>query len=171
MGVFMSSVAFRRSSKTNWEKVKPQIQSMYQGLEGLVDNLDSEGPGYAIVSPYGDMGMLLSELPQKISTLTGDWAVFANCCDSDFNLLELYYDGTLVDKCYIGECFEDYGELDEYAKPELEKWLPLLADAGRLPELAQALGEVVVFAEDNLRLLSELTELPIFDDKLVFGLE
>ena len=55
-------------------------------------------------------------------------------------------------------------------EPVPTNWLPLLVDQSRLPELEQALGEVDVFAEDNLRLLSEVTELPIFDDELVFGM-
>ena len=175
MGMFMASVAFRPEPQTDWAVIKPQIESMFKGLEGLTDNLDSDGPGYAIVSPYGDMGMFLAELPGKISALTGGWAVFASCNDSDFDLLELYHNGQLLDKCYVGECFEDYfEEFDEevgYGKPALEKWLPLLLDAGQRPELEQALGGVDVFAEENLRLLSELTGLPIFDDGLMLAVE
>ena len=175
MGMFMASVAFRVTDKNDWAQIKPRIESMFRGLDGLTNNLDSEGPGYAIVSPYGDMGMFLAELPEKISRMTGDYAVFASCNDSDFDLLELYRNGVLLDKCYVGECFEDYleeiGEDVGYGKPNLEKWLPLLADQSRLPELQQALGEVDVFAEDNLRLLSDVTGLPIFDDALMLGLE
>lgn len=171
MGVFMASVAFRRTDKTDWEKVKPRIESMFKGLDGLTDNLDSEGPGYAIVSPYGDMGMFLAELPEKISALTGDYAVLANCCDSDFDMLELYRGGELLEKCYVGECFEGYEEFGDYDRPNVQRWLPLLADASRVQELEEALGEVDVFAEDNLRLLSELTGLPVFTDDLVFGME
>ena len=171
MGVFMASVAFRVTQQEKWTALKPQIESMFKGLDGLTDNLDSDGPGYAIVSPYGDMGMFLAELPEKISKMTGDYVVFASCCDSDFDLLELYHNGEMLEKCYIGECFEGYDEMGDYEKPDLEKWKLLLQDQSRLPELEQALGEADVFAEDNLRLLSELTELPIFDDKLVFGAE
>ena len=170
MGVFMASVAFRITEKNNWEVIKPQIVSMFKGLEGLTDNLDSDGPGYAIVSPYGEMGMFLAELPEKISKMTGDYAVFANCCDSDFALMELYHNGTVVEKSCIGECYEEFEDFVGSTEPVPTNWLPLLVDQSRLPELEQALGEVDVFAEDNLRLLSEVTELPIFDDELVFGM-
>ena len=169
MGVFMASVAFRITEKNNWEVIKPQIESMFKGLDGLTDNLDSDGPGYAIVSPYGEMGMFLAELPEKISKMTGDYAVFANCCDSDFALVELYHNGTLVEKSCIGECYEEFEDFVGSTEPVPSIWLPLLVEQSRLPELEQALGEVDVFAEDNLRLLSEVTELPIFDDELVFG--
>lgn len=169
MGVFMASVAFRCEDQANWQRVKPEILGMLRSLDGLTHNLDSKGADYAIVSPYGDVAM--PGFAEKVSALVEGYAVQTNCCDSDFNLLELYHNGELLDKCYVGECFEDYDEMGEYGKPELSKWLPLLADKSRLPELEQALGEVDVFAEDNLRLLSELTGLPIFDDELVFGLE
>lgn len=170
MGVFMASVAFRITEKNNWEVIKPQIESMFKGLDGLTDNLDSDGPGYAIVSPYGEMGMFLAELPEKISKMTGDYAVFANCCDSDFALVELYHNGTLVEKSCIGECYEEFEDFVGSTEPVPSSWQPLLVEQSRLPELEQALGEVDVFAEDNLRLLSEVTELPIFDDELVFGM-
>ena len=171
MGVFMASVAFRVTDKNKWAAIKPQIESMFKGLDGLTDNLDLDGPGYAIVSPYGEMGMFLAELPEKISALTGGYAVFANCCDSDFALLELYRNGELVEKSSIGDCYEDFEDYGGSTEPAVFNWLPLLADKDRLTELEQALGEVDVFAEDNLRLLSEVTELPIFDDELVFGME
>ena len=171
MGVFMASVAFRVTEKNNWAFIKPRIESMFKGLDGLTDNLDSDGPCYAIVSPYGEMGMFLAELPEKISRMTGDYAVVANCCDSDFALLELYHNGALVEKSCIGDCYENFEDYDGSTEPEVFNWLPLLMDKARLPELEQALGEVDVFAEDNLRLLSEVTGLPIFDDELVFEAE
>ena len=171
MGVFMASVAFQVTQKERWTALKPQIQAMFKGLDGLTDNLDSDGPGYAIVSPYGDMGMFLAELPEKISKMTGGYVVFASCCDSDFAMMELYRNGLLVEKSSIGDCYEDFEDYDGSTEPATFNWLPLLKDRSRLPELEQALGEVDVFAEDNLRLLSELTELPIFEDELVFAEE
>jgi hypothetical protein len=170
MGVFMASVSFGITEKNNWEVIKPQIESMFKGLDGLTDNLDSDGPGYAIVSPYGEMGIFLAELPEKISKMTGGFAVFANCCDSDFALMELYHNGTLVEKSCIGECYEEFEDFVGSTESAPSNWLPLLVDRSRLPELEQALGEVDGFAEDNLRLLSEVTQLPIFDDELVFGM-
>ena len=171
MGVFMASVAFQATEKNNWSVIKPQIESMFKGLDGLTDNLDSNGPGYAIVSPYGDMGMFLAEMQEKISRMTGGYVVFASCCDSDFALLELYRNGTLVEKSCIGDCYEEFEDYAGSTEPAVFNWLPLLADKGRQAELEQALGEVDVFAEDNLRLLSELTGLPIFTDELVFGMD
>ena len=171
MGVFMSSVAFRCGAKTDWEVVKPQIRAMYQGLAGLVDNLDSEGPGYAIVSPYGDLGMYLAELPGKISALTGDHAVFATCCDSDFAMLELYRDGALVEKCVIGEMYEEFAEFEDSAAPNLEVWAQLLPE-GASQELLMAAFEMNGWdVMGNLQLLSKATGLPIFDDGLVLGLD
>lgn len=171
MGVFMASAAFRRTEKTDWAALKPQIEALFQGIGGLTHNLESEGPGYAVVSPFGDLGPAQSALTAKLSALTGDYAVLTHCCDSDFALLELYRSGELVEKSYVGECFEDYEEFGDYDQPDTANWLPLLTDASRAPELEEALGEVDIFAEDNLRLLSELTGLPIFDDELVFGME
>lgn len=171
MGVFMASVAFRRTDKTDWEHVKPQIEAMFKGLDGLTDNLDSEGPGYAIVSPYGDMGMFLADLPEKISSLTGDYAVFANCCDSDFALLELYRGGKLVEKSVVGECYEEFDDFVDAREPNPANWSVLLKDGMELTTLAGAFSEDSGFAEDNLRLLSKATGLPIFDDELVFAAE
>ena len=172
MGVFMASVAFLAPERNRWTEIKPQIKEMFKGVDGLTDNLDTDGFGYGIVSPYGDKGMLLAELPEKISALTGGWAVFANCCDSDFALMELYHNGTLVEKSCIGECYyEEFEDFDGCTEPDVSNWMPLLLDAGRLQELELALGEVQVFAEANLRLLSILTGMPIFDDTLVFGEE
>lgn len=171
MGVFMASVAFRCTDKTDWVHVKPQIEAMFRGLEGLTDNLDSDGPGYAIVSPYGDMGMFLADLPATISALTGDWAVFANCCDSDFSLLELYCNGKLVEKSVIGEMYEEFEDFEGACAPSYDNWAQLLLPEFEAELLQMALGEVAVFAEDNLRLLSKVTGLPVFDDALVFGQE
>ena len=172
MGVFMASVAFTAPEQSRWVQIKPQIEAMFKGVEGLTDNLSTDGTGFAIVSPYGDMGMFLAELPEKISALTGGWAVFANCCDSDFALLELYHNGELVEKSCIGECYyEEFEDFDGCTEPDVSNWMPLLLDAGRLQELELALGEVEVFAEANLRLLSILTGMPIFEDSLVFGEE
>lgn len=169
MGVFMASVAFRPAEKTDWAAVKPQIEAMFKGLDGLTDNLDSDGPGYAIVSPYGDMGMFLAELPGKISALTGGWAVYANCCDSDFALLELYHNGELVEKSCIGELYEEFEDFEDAAAPMAENWMPLVQPGFHAQMLQAAFDEDFVFAEDNLRLLSKVTGLPIFDDELVFG--
>lgn len=169
MGMFMASVSFRCADRERWTVVKPQIEELFLGLDGLVCNFDSEGPGYAIVSPYGDMGMFLAELPPRISALTGDYAVMATCVDSDFDLLELYHNGALLEKSYIGEIFEEFDEFPELDKPDAEKWALLLHNPDDRIALENALADVDVFAEDNLRELTKLTGLPIFDDELMFG--
>ena len=171
MGMFMASVAFRPEPQTDWAVIKPQIESMFKGLEGLTDNLDSDGPGYAIVSPYGDMGMFLAELPGKISTLTGGWVVFATCCDSDFAMLELYHNGKMVDKCVIGELYEEFAEFEEASAPNLEIWTQLLPEGASQELLKAAFTMNGWDATGNLQMLSKATQLPIFDDKLVFGLD
>jgi hypothetical protein len=167
--MFMASVSFRCEDREKWEKGKHEIENMFLGLDGLVSNLDSEGTAFGILSPYGDMGMFLAELPKKISRITGDYAVMAMCADSDYNMMELYRDGELLEKSCIGECYEDYdGDLG-YESPDVEKWAPLLLDQTRLDELKRALFEVDVFAEDNLRLLTELTGLPVLDDEMMMS--
>ena len=171
MGVFMASVAFRPEAQTDWAAVKPRIQAMCQGAGGLVDNLDSEATGYAIVSPYGDMGMFLSKLPGQISALTGGWAVFATCCDSDFAMLELYHNGKLVDKCVIGELYEEFAEFEEASAPNLEIWTQLLPEGASRDLLNAAFTMNGWDATGNLQMLSKATQLPIFDDRLVFGLD
>lgn len=169
MGVFMASIAFRCGDSKVWETSKDQIDSMFRGLDGLADNLCSDGPGYAIVSPYGDMGMFLSELPGRISRLVEDYAVFATCVDSDFALLELYKNGELLESCSVGEVYEEYGEFCSVNKPNIDLWTPLLIDSNDAGLLEDALMGNEVFVEDQLRQISKLTGLPIFDDALVFG--
>lgn len=171
MGMFMASVSFRCADREKWQKVRPAIEDMFLGLEGLVSNFDSEGPGYVILSPYGDMGMFLAELPERITKLTGDYAIMAMCVDSDFDVLELYQNGNLLEKTYIGDIFEEYDDFPEYDRPNIDLWAALLTDSDRLEELRAAMSDVDVFAEDNLRVLSELTGMPIFDDELMLEAE
>lgn len=169
MGMFMASVSFRCADTEKWKAVRPEIEKMFLGLEGLVSNFDSEGPGYGILNPYGDMGMFLAELPEKISALTGDYALMAMCVDSDYNMMELYRSGELLEKSCIGECYDEYAEEFGYGKPDLEIWRPLLTDPGRLEELKTALFEVEVFADANLCLLTELTGLPVLDEEMMMS--
>lgn len=169
MGTSMASVSFRRTAQAQWPDVKTKIEEMFQGLDGLVSNLDCEASGYAIVSPYGDMGMFLQELPEKISSLTGDYAVFAVCVDSDFCLTELYHNGVLLEKGCIGELYMDFDEFVDVQSMNVELWKPLLQDSANAEILNQALTGNEVFVEDQLRRISELTGLPIFVDELVYG--
>ena len=170
MGTFMASASFRRPQQANWLELKPKIQAMYQGIERLVDDLAKEQSAYAIISPYGDMGMYLQEIPQQVSALTGDYAIFCMCVDSDFALLELYRNGELLEKSVIDcEGFgENIDELAELTTPALELWKPLLQNPEDEQALQEAFTEEFVFAEDQLRKISELTGIPIFDDGMVY---
>ena len=169
MGTSMASVAFRRTEKVNWSEIKPKIEEMFLGLEGLTSNLDKEENGYAIVSPYGDMGMFLQELPARISSLIGDYAVFSICVDSDFCLTELYYNGNLLEQGCIGELYMEFDEFPNVHTPALELWKPMLLDPANSEILHAAFTADEVFVEDQLRQISQLTGLPIFDDELVYG--
>lgn len=170
MGTSMASASFRRPAQVNWTEIKAEIEAMYRGVEGLVSNLDREQNVYAIVSPYGDMGMFLQDVPQRVSALTRDYAIFCMCVDSDFALLELYHNGRLVEKSVLGEpeLFAEIDELSGLGTPDLAVWKPLLLNIGNLAELLQAFTEDAVFVEDQLRKISQLTGIPIFDDEMVF---
>jgi hypothetical protein len=169
MGMFMASAAFSKPEEAVWKNVKVRLVDFLAKQEGFTNNLDSQGSAFAIVSPYGDGGQILAAITPQISQLIGGIVVFATCCDSDFDLIEVYRNGELVEKCYIGARFEEFMEFGEYSKPNMEFWKNLLVDASREDELYSALFEEEVFAEDNLRKLSALTALPMFDDTLVFA--
>jgi len=167
----MASIAFRVGESADWTAVKPQIQQMVTGLDGFVDDLENPGLDHAVVSPYGDMGMFLAEMPEKISTLVQGWTVFCTCVDSDFALLELYHNGEELDCCAVGEVYEEYEEFCTVTPPKVDVWARLLVNPQDLATLEQALLGQEVFVEDQLRALSKLTGLKIFDDGLVFGQE
>lgn len=170
MGTFMASASFRCPQQANWSELKPKIQAMYQGIEGLVDDLAKEQNAYAIISPYGDMGMYLQEIPQQVSALTGDYAIFCMCVDSDFALLELYHNGQLLEESVI-DCdgiTEEIDELAELTNPKIELWKPLLQNPEDEQALQAAFTEEYVFAEEQLRKIAKLTGIPVFDDKMVY---
>lgn len=167
MGMFMASVAFRPGK--NWDAVKPEIEKMCQGVSGLVTNLDQDRTGYAIVSPYGDQAAFLTKLANPISCLTEDYAVMATCVDSDFSILELYHNGELIEKSCIGRCDKEFLALGEFGKTNPENWKPLLLNTKKGIKLCCVLTGRALFAENQLRKLSMLTGLPIFDDTLVSG--
>jgi len=168
MGMFMASLTFRCADEETWKNLKPRLEKFCAETPGLVNNLDSPGPGYVLLSPYGDLGPVLEDLVEQISGLTGDYAVMAACVDSDFNMMELYHRGELVERSCIGECYYELPEEMEAAAPSIENWKPLLLNPEQTDALSDALFGEEVFAEDNLRKLSQLTGLPIFDDKLMF---
>lgn len=167
MGTSMASVAFRRTE--NWETKKPAIDEMYCGIDGIVSNLDSDCDGFAVVSPYGDMGMFLADLPERISAIVEDYAVFAICVDSDFCLMELYHKGKLLEKSCVGESYMEFDEFPNVQSPNPELWKPLLTSQDSLDALNAAFTGDEVFVEDQLREISRLTGLPIFDDALIYG--
>lgn len=171
MGTSMASVSFRRTGNTDWLSLKPKIMEMCQGIDGIVNNLDQELEACAIVSPYGDMGMFLQDIPQTISRLTGDYAFFCLCVDSDFALLEMYHNGKLVEKSAIGEpeLLAEIDELADMSTPDLTLWEPLLQNPEDAHALQTAFTDAAVFVEDQLREISKLTGVPIFDDALVYG--
>lgn len=167
MGMSMASVAFRRCE--NWETTKAEIEKMLLGVSGLTNNLQQDHVGYAIVSPRGDQGAFLARLAAHVSLLTGDYAVMATCVDSDFNILELYRGGELVERSCVGRIYKEFFRPDELNKPDFENWKPLLQDSAKERKLRRVLNGRALFAENQLRKLSALTDLPIFDDVLVFG--
>lgn len=166
MGMFMGSVAFRCADSTKWKQVKPWIQRMFSEIPDLVTNFDEPGPGYVILDMRGYYVDALADLPERISALTGDYAVCAICNDSDFNLLALYRNGDLLESSYIGEVYEEYEFFPDMTEPDIDIWKPLLLDPSREEELHQALFCQELMAEDNLRALTDLTGLPIFYDEL-----
>lgn len=169
MGMFMASLAFRCGDREKYALLKPRLEQICVSFPGLVHNLDSEGPGYVLLSPYGDLGGVLADLGEKISVQTGDYAVMAMCLDSDSDTLELYRAGELVERSVIGEFYYDLPEDMMPSEPNPDNWKPLLLDSSQTEALSDALFGEEVFAEDNLRKLSALTGLPIFDDELMFN--
>jgi hypothetical protein len=169
MGMFMASLSFRCADKGKFEALRPELERIRKEIPGIVTNFDAEGPGYVYLSPYGDHGPVLGDWAEKISSLVGDYAVMAMCIDSDFDMMELYRNGSLVERSCIGECYYDLPEEMEVLSPDPENWKPLLLDVSQENLLKQVLSQGGIFAEDNLRALSRLTGLPIFDDELMMA--
>ena len=87
--------------------------------------------------------------------------------DSDFCLAQLYYNGQELQECYIGRIYLEIWLQHRVSKPKMKLWLPLLQDVSMASQYKKALRDSSVFVEDQLRSLSELTGLPIFDDELM----
>ncbi len=166
MGMFMTSLSFR-CTKEIAENVVEQLGARFRGIQDLTDNLDSDGPGYAILSPFGMSGNVLLELQEDVSKITGGYAVLATCVDSDFSMLALCHNGEILDECYIGELYEEYQAVCPYGKPDLAVWKKILLDESQEDALKSALYEEEVLSEDQLRKLSALTGMPIFDDEMM----
>lgn len=168
MGTSMASVSFRKPDESIWNPVKPRLENWLGKTDGFTSNIGRQGNGFAIVSPYGDGAPVLGQLAPQISTLLDGYSVFAICCDSDFCLLEVYNKGEVVEKCYVGEVFEEFLEFGEYAEPNLELWRSLLLNSSDSAIMEETFSEDYVFAEDFLRKLSLLIGMPVFDDILVY---
>ena len=168
MGMFMASLSFRKPEEAIWNKAKERILQWLSDLEGLTNNLDTDTDAFAIVSPYGEDGAVLAHSAEAISRMIQDVVIMASCVDSDFNLLEVFDRGESVEKCYIGEIYEEYEEMMDCTAPNLDFWKTLLLDADNVQELQKALFDEEIFAEDNLRKLSVLIGFPVFVDTLVF---
>ena len=93
MGMFMASVSFRKPEESVWLQAKEKIQQWISQVGGLNSNLHLEEDVVGIVSPYGEEAQILSEMALLVSNLIGGTVIYANCCDSDFNLLEVYDKG------------------------------------------------------------------------------
>ena len=169
MGTSMASVSFRRTD--NWPDLNQRIQELYEGIDDLVSNLEQEEKAYAIVSPYGDSAMFLEDITETISQLTGDYTIFCMCVDSDYALLKLYCNGQKIEEAVLGEpeLLEEIDELADLMMPDIAVWKPLLKNEGDAEVLQNAFIINEAFVEDQLREISALTGIPIFDDALVFG--
>ena len=113
------------------------------------------------------MGKALAELQEDVSKITGDYVVLATCVDSDFSILALCRNGEMLDECYIGELYGEFAQMCPYGKPDLAVWKQILLDASQEEALKSALYEDEVFSEDQLRKLSVLSGIPIFDDDMM----
>lgn len=161
MGIFMQSLSFRKPKDKAWKPLKEELTGLLSMYEMDAAQLEREQDTYGLCDPYGDtFGPETELLAAAISKATGDYAVTAQCVDSDFAVVELYHAGQKIDAGSICESYEELGFLGKL-HPAL--WLPLLQDPGEEKALENALLEDAVFAEDQLKELTRLTGLPIFD--------
>lgn len=161
MGIFMQSLSFRKPKDKAWAPLKEELTRLLSMYEMDAAQLEREREAYGLCDPYGDtFGSETELLAAAISKATGDYAVTAQCVDSDFAVVELYYAGKKID---TGAICEPYEELGCFGKLHPVLWLPLLQAPGKEKALESALLEDAVFAEDQLKELTRLTGLPIFD--------
>lgn len=161
MGIFMQSLSFRKPKNRAWKPLKEELTRLLSMYEMDAAQLEREQDAYGLCDPYGDtFGPETELLAAAISKATGDYAVTAQCVDSDFAVVELYHAGKKID---AGSICEPYEELGFFGKLHPALWLPLLQDPREEKALANALLEDAVFAEDQLKELTRLTGLPIFD--------
>ena len=167
MGLFAYTLALRRTPKMDWTNLKPRLEMFLYGKEAAVTDLSQELSGYGMVTLSPDTGAVLPNLAERISKMTGDYVVITQIVDSDFCIAELYYNGQQVQECYIGRIYLEVWLAHMVRKPNVNLWLPLLKDQNDLPVYRKALRGGLLFVEEQLRTLSELTDLPIFDNDLL----
>ena len=165
MGMFLDSVAFYWPKDKTREELAPKLESFFVGYGLKLRMKDPTRESYAVYDENQSCSDVMPELIVTLSELTGEYAVGSVCIDSDFAALVLAKAGKQVDMGYIGTPYGMEGA------PGLEltaaRWQPLLQPQAESQELHDCLFGKFVCAEDQLRTLSRLTGLPIFDDQLL----
>lgn len=167
MGMFVSTAAFRRKPDMDWAALSEKLEQLFTEAGDVCHDLGEERTGYGTMSVYGGMGAEMAETAKAISLATGDYAVAADCVDSDFAVLTLYHGGNLVEQCVIGSPYDEFDDVMPLGKPDVELWKPLLLDPEKVSELQDALLGNAVFVEEQLAALSRLTGVPVFDEALL----
>lgn len=167
MGMFATTMAFRRPEKMDWEKYRPRLEDILQTLNGAVTDLSEDTDAYGYLSFDPEDGMMVPELLEAITLASEDFGVCAQVCDSDFCLLQLYHCGVLLQECALGNVYEEYAEIAPMEGPKMDLWLPLLKDEAQKDAFLEVFEQEWVFAEDGLRELAKLTGLPLLDDSLM----
>ena len=169
MGLFAYSLSFRRTADMDWERLKPQLEMYLYGKEAAASDLSQDLPGYGMITYSRDTGAALPNLAERISRLTGDYVVNAQIIDSDFSLIQLYYNGQELEESYIGRIYLELLLQFRVRKPNMKLWLPLLHDSTAKQQYRAALHGRSLFVEEQLQTLSALTGLPILDDTLLLA--
>lgn len=165
MGMFLDSIAFYWPKDKTKEELAPKLETFFEGYGLRLRMKDPTRESYAIYDENQSCSAVMPELIVALSELTGDYAVGSVCIDSDFAALVLAKAGKQVDMGYIGAPYGMEGA------PGLEltaaRWQPLLQQQEKTKKLRECLYGKFVCAEDQLRTLSQLTGLPVFDDQLL----
>ena len=165
MGMFLDSIAFYWPKDKTREELAPKLESFFEGYGLKLRMKDPTRESYAVYDEDQSCSDVMPELIAALSELTGDYAVGSVCMDSDFAAPVLAKAGKQVDMGYIGTPYGMEGV------PGLEltaaRWQPLLQPQEEPQKLHDCLFGEFICAEDQLRTLSQLTGLPIFDDQLL----
>lgn len=167
MGLFAYSLSIRRTPEMDWKNLKPRLEMFLYGKDAAVTDLSQDLSGYGMVTFYPDTGAVMPNLAERISKMTGDYVVITQIVDSDFCLVQLYYNGQQLEESYIGRIYLEIWLQHRVRKPRMSLWLPLLKEGGDRMQFKKALRGSSVFVEDQLTTLSKLTGLPILDDTLL----